>query len=103
MGKPKVKPNYRRRLLRLPDLDNCKRAVLNSLCSPTSRRVYEFAKSPGFNSCECRANSAFSFSVFRRSENIRLENFEWFIAAIRRAKRLTIFVGPAIRALKDRL
>jgi site-specific recombinase XerD len=43
MGKHKVKPNYRRRLLRLPDLDHCKRAVLNSLGSPASRRVYEYA------------------------------------------------------------
>jgi len=41
MGKHKIKPNYRRRLLRLPDLDHCKRAVLNSLGSPASRRVYE--------------------------------------------------------------
>ena len=43
MGKLKVKPNYRRRSLRLPDLDHCKRAVLNSLGSPASRRVYEYA------------------------------------------------------------
>src|SRR6266478_5728792 len=43
MGKHKVKPNYRRRLLRLTDLDHCKRAVLNSLGSPASRRVYEYA------------------------------------------------------------
>src|SRR5215510_6314744 len=43
MSKPRVKPNYRRRSLRLPDLDHCKRAVLNSLGSPASRRVYEFA------------------------------------------------------------
>ena len=43
MGKHKVKPNYRRRLLRLPDLDHCKMAVLNSLGSPASRRVYEYA------------------------------------------------------------
>jgi hypothetical protein len=43
MGKHKVKPNYRRRLLRLPELDHCKRAVLNSLGSPASRRVYEYA------------------------------------------------------------
>lgn len=43
MGKPKVKPNYRRRSLRLPDLDHCKRAVLNSLGSLASRRVYEYA------------------------------------------------------------
>ena len=39
-GKPKVKPN---RSLRLPDLDRCQRAVLNSLGSPASCRVYEYA------------------------------------------------------------
>jgi integrase len=43
MGKKKVQPNYRRRTLRLPDLDHSKLAVLNSLRSPGSRRVYEFA------------------------------------------------------------
>jgi site-specific recombinase XerD len=43
MGKQKIKPNYRRRVLRLPDLDHCKLAVLNSLGSPASRRVYEYA------------------------------------------------------------
>jgi len=43
MGKHKIKPNYRRRVLRLPDLDHCKTAVLNSLGSPASRRVYEYA------------------------------------------------------------
>jgi len=43
MSKQKGKPNYRRRSLRLPDLDHCKRAVLNSLGSPASRRVYEYA------------------------------------------------------------
>src|SRR5215471_9257005 len=43
MGKHRIKPNYRRRVLRLPDLDHCKLAVLNSLGSPASRRVYEFA------------------------------------------------------------
>jgi site-specific recombinase XerC len=43
MGKQKIKPNYRRRTLRLPDLDHCKLAVLNSLGSPASRRVYEYA------------------------------------------------------------
>ena len=30
-------------MLRLPDLDHCKIAVLNSLGSPASRRVYEYA------------------------------------------------------------
>lgn len=43
MGKKKVQPNYRRRTLRLPDHDHSKLAVLNSLGSPGSRRVYEFA------------------------------------------------------------
>ena len=43
MHKTRIKPNYRRRVLRLPDLDHCKSAVLNSLGSPASRRVYEYA------------------------------------------------------------
>src|SRR6185503_9360879 len=43
MGKHRIKPNYRRRVLRLPDLDHCKTAVLNSLGSPSSRRVYQYA------------------------------------------------------------
>jgi hypothetical protein len=43
MGKKKTQPNYRRRTLRLPDLDHSKLAVLNSLASPGSRRVYELA------------------------------------------------------------
>src|SRR4029453_13855724 len=43
MGKQRCKPNYRRRGLRLPDLDHCKTAVLNSLGSPSSRRVYQYA------------------------------------------------------------
>ena len=46
MCKKKPKPNYRRRVLRLPDLDHSKMAVLNSLSSPGSRRVYEFARDP---------------------------------------------------------
>jgi hypothetical protein len=43
MGKLRIKPKYRRRVLRLPDFDHCKLAVLNSLGSPASRRVYEYA------------------------------------------------------------
>ena len=43
MGKHRIKPNYRRRVLRLPDLDHCKLAVLNSLDSAASRRAYEHA------------------------------------------------------------
>ncbi len=43
MGKQRIKSNYRRRVPRLPDLDHCKLAVLNTLGSPASRRVYEYA------------------------------------------------------------
>src|SRR5499427_7687565 len=43
MGHRKIKRNYRRTVLRLPDLDHSKLAVLNSLSSPASRRVYEYA------------------------------------------------------------
>ena len=43
MGKQRIQPNYRRRVLRLPDLDHCKLAVLNSLGSPASHRVCEYA------------------------------------------------------------
>ena len=37
------KANYHRTVLRLPDLDHSKSAVLNSLASPRSRRVYQYA------------------------------------------------------------
>ena len=43
MRQKKAQPNYRRRTLRLPDLDHSKLAVLNSLGSPGSRRVYAYA------------------------------------------------------------
>ena len=43
MGKPRIKPNYRRRVLRPPDLDNCKSAVSIALDHQASRRVYEYA------------------------------------------------------------
>jgi site-specific recombinase XerD len=39
----KTKPNYRKTILRLPDLDHAKSAVLNSLASLGSRRAYRFA------------------------------------------------------------
>jgi integrase len=43
MRRKNCKPNYRRTVLRLPDLDHSKLAVLNSLTLPASRRVYEYA------------------------------------------------------------
>jgi site-specific recombinase XerD len=43
MRKYGAKANYRRVVMRLPDLDHCKSAVLNSLSSVASRRVYQYA------------------------------------------------------------
>lgn len=43
MGNRKARANYRRTVLRLPDLDHSKAAVLNSLSSSGSRRVYRYA------------------------------------------------------------
>jgi len=43
MGRKKTKANYRRIVLRLPDLDHSKISVLNSLTSPAARRVYKYA------------------------------------------------------------
>jgi site-specific recombinase XerD len=43
MANRKTKANYSRRVLRLPDLDHSKTAVLNSLTSLGSRRVYRHA------------------------------------------------------------
>jgi hypothetical protein len=39
----KTESNYRKTILRLPDLDQAKSAVLNSLTSFGSRRAYRFA------------------------------------------------------------
>jgi hypothetical protein len=43
MRRKKSKPNYRKIVLRLSDLDHAKASVLNSLNSPQSRRNYRFA------------------------------------------------------------
>jgi site-specific recombinase XerD len=43
MRREKCKLSYRRTVLRLPDLDHSKLAGPNSLTSPASRRVYEYA------------------------------------------------------------
>jgi len=43
MPRNRRKTKYHRVVLRLPDLDHSKSAVLNSLTSPGSRRVYQYA------------------------------------------------------------
>jgi hypothetical protein len=54
MGKHRIKPNYSRRVLRLPDLDHCKLAVLNSLGSPARAG---FMSTPSTNSLRGTAPS----------------------------------------------
>ena len=43
MRKKRKRPIFQKIVLRLPDLDHAKSAVLNSLSSPHSRRNYKFA------------------------------------------------------------
>lgn len=43
MRKRNNRPTCRKMVLKLPDLDHAKLAVLNSLSSPHSRRNYKFA------------------------------------------------------------
>jgi hypothetical protein len=43
MRKKNRRPICRKSVLKLPDLDHAKSAVLNSLSSPHSRRNYKFA------------------------------------------------------------
>jgi hypothetical protein len=43
MGNSKAKANYRRTVLRSPDLDHSKSALLNGFRSPGSVRVYQYA------------------------------------------------------------
>jgi hypothetical protein len=47
MGKKRIQPNYRRLVLRLPDLDHCKTAVLNSL---GSKRLDVYTSTPSTSS-----------------------------------------------------
>jgi integrase len=90
MGKKRIKPNYRRRVLRLPDLDHCKAAVLNSLCSPASRRVYEYAidQFVGWYCSEPRL--AFNrivvvrYSMYLESRHLAANTINQQLAAVRR-------------------
>lgn len=60
MGKQRIRPNYRRRGLRLPDLDHCKLALLNSLGSPASRRVCVHASINSLHDIAMRPHLAFN-------------------------------------------
>jgi hypothetical protein len=51
MHKKNRKPLRRKIVLRLPDLDQAKNSVLNSLNSPNSRRNYRFAMEQFITSC----------------------------------------------------
>jgi hypothetical protein len=90
MGKPRVKPNYRRRVLRQPDLDHCKTAVLNNLGSPASRRVYAYAIDQ-FISCDCsEPRLAFNrivvarYRMYLESRHLDANTINQQLAAVRR-------------------
>ena len=61
MLKRNREPSSRKIVLRLPDLDQAKSAVLNSLSSPRSRRNYKFAMEP-FITWYCSETAACSES-----------------------------------------
>jgi site-specific recombinase XerD len=90
MGNQRIKPNYRRRVLRLPDLDHCKSAVLNSLGSPASRRVYEYATNQ-FIAWYCsEPRLAFNriavvrYRVYLKSRHLAANTINQQLAAVRR-------------------
>jgi hypothetical protein len=53
VGKKRIKPNYRRRVLRLPDLDHCKPSVLNSLGNHQTSTLDSGAWSPERTLAHC--------------------------------------------------
>src|SRR5580692_4814083 len=62
MGKHRIKPNYRRRVLRLPDLDHCKLTVLKHAAGDSMRAKRDYAMLAMLFGCG-----------FRRSELVGLE------------------------------
>ena len=89
-GQKRVKPNYRGRVLRIPDLDHCKLAVLNSLSSPASRRVYEYA-SEQFTAWYCsEPRLAFNrivvvrYRMYLESRSLAANTINQHLAAVRR-------------------
>jgi site-specific recombinase XerD len=90
MHKTRVRPNYRRRVLRLPDLDHCKSTVLNSLGSPASRRVYEYAIDQFINWYCSEPRMAFNrivvvrYRMYLESRHLAANTINQQLAAVRR-------------------
>jgi site-specific recombinase XerC len=81
MGKKKVQLNYRRRTLRLPDLDHSKLAVLNSLGYPArvvSTNLRSISLLPG------TARLAFNRLVVTRYRGLAANTINRQLAAVRR-------------------
>ena len=76
MGARKAKANYRRMVLRLPDLDHSKSAVLNSLPSPGSRRVCQYAIEQ-FTAWYCSEPSWLSIALSSSSIACTLRHGAW--------------------------
>lgn len=76
MGARKAKANYRRMVLRLPDLDHSKSAVLNRLPSPGSRRVYQYAIEQ-FTVWYCSERAWLSIALYSSAIACTLRHAAW--------------------------
>ena len=110
MGKSKAKPNYRRAVLRLPDLDHSKLTVLNSLSSPGSRRVYQYAieqfiawycSEPRDSHKIATKLEVLTLSV-EEAKKIGDSGWEAFGKHYSRCRGITLLSLPALNAEKDR-
>jgi len=96
MRKQRVKPNYRRRVLRLPDLDHSKLQVLNSLRSPASRRVYEYAIDQFIAGYCSEPRLAFNrivvvrYRMYLESRGLAANTINQQLAAVRRLVLITV-------------
>jgi len=101
MGKSKAKANYRRTVLRLPDLDHYKLAVRNSLTLPGSRRVYQYANEH-FIAWYCsEPRLAFNrivvvrYRMFLEGRGMAANTINQQLAAVRRLAYEAADAGPA--------
>jgi hypothetical protein len=106
MRRKKSKPNYRKVVLRLPDLDHAKASVLNSLSSPKSRRNYRFAMDQfiaWYCSEPCLALNRTvvqRFRLYLESLGLAAATINQRLAAVRRrlgTSGLTVFTSEGFR------
>ena len=104
MGKQKVKPNYRRRVLRLPTWITASPPFFNSLGSPASRRVHEYAIDK-FIAWDCsEPRLAFSrivvvrYRMYLESRHLAANTISQQLAAVRRLAHDAGLLSPELAA-----